>query len=45
MDTPRWGPQGDRIFFLSDREGRVDLWVVGVDPRTGARVGLLARPT
>src|SRR5262245_46297115 len=43
--VPRWGPRGDRIFFLSDRDGRVDLWMVEVDPRTGARAGKAQRLT
>ncbi|HKB02494.1 MAG TPA: hypothetical protein VKD90_09750, partial [Gemmataceae bacterium] len=43
--VPHWGPRGDRIFFLSDRDGRVDLWMVEVDPRTGARAGKAQRLT
>jgi Tol biopolymer transport system component len=36
VGMPHWAPQGDRLFFISDRDGRVDLWAVDVDPRTGA---------
>jgi Tol biopolymer transport system component len=43
--TPHWGPRGDRIFFLCGRDGRVDLWAVDVDPRTGARAGKARRLT
>jgi serine/threonine protein kinase/Tol biopolymer transport system component len=39
VGMPHWSKRGDRIFFLSEREGRVDLWGVSVDPRTGARTG------
>lgn len=42
---PHWGPQGDRIYFVSSRDGRLDLWVVDVDPRTGARAGKARRLT
>jgi Tol biopolymer transport system component len=41
--TPHWGPQGNRLFFLSRRNGPADLWVVDVDAATGAKVGK-ARP-
>lgn len=37
VGMPRWNSQGNRIFFLSEREGRIDLWSVDVDPVTGAR--------
>jgi Tol biopolymer transport system component len=43
--APHWGPRGDRIFFLSNRDGRVDLWMVKVDPCTGARAGKARRLT
>jgi serine/threonine protein kinase/Tol biopolymer transport system component len=43
--TPHWGPAGDRIFFLSRRDGPADLWVVEVDPRTGAKTGPARRLT
>jgi serine/threonine protein kinase/Tol biopolymer transport system component len=37
VGTPRWGPQGDRIFFVTERDGLADLWVVQVDPSTGRK--------
>jgi Tol biopolymer transport system component len=37
VGTPRWGPQGNRIFFVTERDGMADLWAVDVDPRTGAK--------
>ena len=43
--VPHWGSRGDRIFFLSGRDGRVDLWMVEVDPRIGARAGKARRLT
>jgi serine/threonine protein kinase len=45
VGTPHWGPSGDRIFFVSERDGRIDLWVLGVDPRTGARTAPARRLT
>jgi Tol biopolymer transport system component len=43
VTRPRWGPGGDRIFFVSRREGLADLWAVDVDPVAGAKVGGSAR--
>jgi Tol biopolymer transport system component len=37
VGRPHWGPRGDRIFFVSKRDGLADLWAVDVDPRTGAK--------
>jgi serine/threonine protein kinase len=36
---PHWGPQDDRLFFISGRDGGVDLWMLDVDPRTGKSAG------
>jgi Tol biopolymer transport system component len=36
---PHWGPQDDRLFFISGRDGGVDLWMLDVDPGTGRSVG------
>lgn len=41
-DQPHWSPPGDRILFISSREGVSDLWSVNIDPATGDR---LAGPT
>ncbi|MFI5312124.1 MAG: TolB family protein [Gemmatimonadales bacterium] len=35
-ETPSWFPDGSRIAFQSDRTGRMEVWVMGVDG-TGAR--------
>jgi len=45
VGVPHWGPQGDRIFFISDRDGRGDLWVVDVDANTGAKADKARRLT
>jgi Tol biopolymer transport system component len=37
VGKPQWGPRGDRIFFVTKSEGLADLWVVDVDPKTGAK--------
>jgi serine/threonine protein kinase/Tol biopolymer transport system component len=42
---PHWGPQGNRLFFISARESGVDLWMVRVDPRTGEKIGTARRLT
>jgi hypothetical protein len=35
--APPRGPRGDRIFFVTNRDGLADLWAVDVDPKTGAK--------
>jgi len=45
VGMPHWNGQGNRIFFLSERDGRVDLWAVDVDPVTGSRIGKSKRLT
>jgi serine/threonine protein kinase/Tol biopolymer transport system component len=45
VGMPHWNGQGNRIFFLSERDGRADLWAVDVDPATGARIGKSKRLT
>ena len=32
---PRWSPEGDRIYFLSDRDSQTGLWSVEWNPRRG----------
>jgi TolB protein len=39
---PRWSPDGQSILFSSDRDGDVDIWIIGVDG-TGLRK-LTSRP-
>jgi serine/threonine protein kinase len=43
--SPVWSPDGDALFFLSDRGGSPDLWRVPVDSATGAPTGPLERVT
>jgi Tol biopolymer transport system component len=45
VGMPHWSPRGDRVFFLSERDGRIDLWAVDVDPKTGVRAGPSKRLT
>src|SRR5262249_51629757 len=45
VGNPHWGPRGDRLYFISGREGSVDLWMMAVDPRTGKKVGDARRLT
>jgi Tol biopolymer transport system component/tRNA A-37 threonylcarbamoyl transferase component Bud32 len=45
VNRPHWGPQGDRIFFMSNRDGRDDLWAIDLDPKTGAKIGKARRLT
>ena len=30
-DSPAWSPSGDRIVFVSERDGHRDLWIVNAD--------------
>ncbi len=32
--SPTWGPEGDTLFFSSDRSGLFDLWQVSLDGRS-----------
>src|SRR5262249_22992650 len=45
VGTPHWGPQGNRIFFGSAREGLPDLWALDVDPQSGRPLGKARRLT
>ncbi len=36
---PRFSPDGNLMYFLSDREGRADLWAAHLDPATKKFVG------
>lgn len=38
-DKPRWSPDGGTVYFISDREGPLNLWGRRVDPDTGAPSG------
>jgi len=38
-DKPRWSPDGDRIYFVSDRDGFACLWSQPVEPETKRPVG------
>jgi Tol biopolymer transport system component len=46
--SPIWSPDGQFLFFSSDRGGTMNLWRVPIDERTGAPVGppeALSAPT
>jgi Tol biopolymer transport system component len=45
VGVPHWDPQGKRLFFISGRQGGIDLWSREIDPRTGAGVGPARRVT
>lgn len=34
---PSWSPDGSQVAYVSDMSGNDDVWVIGVDGRTGAR--------
>jgi eukaryotic-like serine/threonine-protein kinase len=38
-DKPRWSPDGNRIYFVSDRDGFACLWSQPVEPDTKRPVG------
>ena len=38
-DKPRWSPDGNRIYFVSDRDGFACLWMQQVEPETKQPVG------
>src|SRR5262249_21717480 len=42
-DKPRWAPDGQTIFFISNRDGRSDVWGRRFDPVRGQPVGSLFR--
>ncbi len=37
--NPEWSPDGERLFFVSDRGGTMNLWSVPIDRETGAAAG------
>lgn len=38
-DKPRWSPDGNRIYFTSDRDGFRCLWTLRLDPLTKRPIG------
>ena len=38
-DKPRWSPDGNRIYFVSDRDGFACLWSQALEPETKRPVG------
>jgi hypothetical protein len=38
-DKPRWSPDGNRIYFVSDRDGFICLWSQPLEPETKRPVG------
>ena len=40
MDTiPAWGPHGDKLYFISERDGLRCIWAQRLDPRTKRPLG------
>jgi Tol biopolymer transport system component len=39
-DKPRWSPDGNRIYFVSDRDGFACVWSQPLEPETKRPVGL-----
>ena len=37
--NPVWSPDGNYLYFVSDRSGSMNLWRIGVDERTGEPTG------
>ena len=44
-DKPRWSPDGRAIYYLSARDGALNLWGRRFDPSTGSTVGAPFRVT
>ena len=37
--NPVWSPDGQELYFISDRGGSMNLWRVGIDESTGRTRG------
>lgn len=44
-DYPRWSFDGRRIYFISTRDGSLNVWSVGFDPDTGSASSVPERVT
>jgi len=44
-DKPRWSPDGRTLYFISNREGRSNVWGQRIEPSTGTPVGQPFRVT
>ncbi len=44
-DKPRWSPDGRTLYFISNREGRSNVWGQRIEPNTGAALGAPFRVT
>jgi hypothetical protein len=39
LSSPRWSPDGSRVYYISARDGFVCIWAQAVDPATKAPRG------
>jgi len=39
-DAPRWSPDGNRLYYLSDRDGFRCIWAQRLDPATKRPMGI-----
>lgn len=42
--SPSWSPDGSRLAYVSDRDGKADVWVMELSSRTTSRVTDTERP-
>jgi hypothetical protein len=39
LGSPAWSPDGNRLYYLSERDGSCCLWTQGLDPRSKKPAG------
>ncbi len=45
VDKPRWTPDGEAVYYISDRDGFLNVWAQRFDPRLGRPLGDAQRVT